>query len=132
MEPARTNPPVPHQRRLPAWTWAAGLVALACGTWLLLFREPAAPPAEPPAPRTERGASPPSALESPSAALERAQPPGTSRSTAARSVQEPAEVRGVVLDETERPLAGAELVLSAVDPAAVRGIPFADGERLAA
>src|SRR5262245_5903199 len=110
-----------------------GAALAALGAWLLLRPPPAANV-------TPGGATRPEQVGQPRAdrTAEAARPNGSSRpptsgtpaSAAARPAEPPA-VAGVVVDETDRPVAGAEIHLVEVEAAALRGVPAGDGARLA-
>lgn len=106
----------------------AGLLA-AAGWWLL---RPAAPeaPLEPDAPPR---AQPAPRVEDPLTGSALPSTPVAQAPTTPRPLRDPdgPRVRGVVLDERELPLLGAQVRLHAVDLAAARGVAVADGPELA-
>ncbi len=122
------HPPATHRPR-PAWLLPVLGTCVGLGAWLLL-RVPAGSdaPLEGPAPRTtpvrpegEAGAS---------AAPRPEVLPPQDEPLVARTPAAAPQVRGLVLDTTERPIAGARLTLCAVDPGALRGLVVPDGLEL--
>ena len=124
-------PPLPAScRPRPAWLLPLLGACVGLGAWLLL-RGPA--PSEVPLDGPALRTTPVRPGDDPLASGPRR--PGAFQPDdgplVPRPPHSPPEVRGIVLDASDRPIVGARLTLHAVDPVALRGLVVPDGPELA-